>query len=246
MIFQVFSIKLNELALASLGLIEQVEALLLKKLQVQDNKMVSVMGQSIGVKENSVISITIDGKFEDYSKDKQQAFLEALARLLNLEETEIRISQKRKGSIKLVIEMPKERVKRLVKIFDKDQLKRYQIKEIQLIADSQFPLIKFSSNKNDIFTLGDAFKGTQIFGGIGTVSNLASYQSFAYSFFKSGYGGLILINNAEETNFWKRLAIQSGREEDLIIFGANSEKRFNFIDFAKEMSTSSSDYLRNF
>lgn len=95
------------------------------------------------------------------------------------------------------------------------------------------PLIKFSKNPQDWWTLRDAVRGTQIFGGIGSGKSSGSGKTIAKSFIKNGFGGLVLCAKPDEKESWlnmiKEVSEQSGvdRSKDLIIFEKGSDLEFN-------------------
>lgn len=83
------------------------------------------------------------------------------------------------------------------------------------------PLLDFSDEANpfsDVWTLEDAFKGVQIFGGIGSGKTSGSGQTLARAFLKNGFGGLVLCAKPTERGDWEKLAKETGRANDLKIF----------------------------
>ena len=83
------------------------------------------------------------------------------------------------------------------------------------------PLQAFSPT--DVWTLGDAFEGTAIFGSPGSGKSSTSGKALAYAFLKTPMmGGLILTAKAEETRNWIAYAKDCGREKDLVIFNVES------------------------
>lgn len=97
--------------------------------------------------------------------------------------------------------------------------------------DLSFPLLYFDTNKHVAWTLEDAVRGTQIFGGIGSGKTSGSGKTIAQSFLKAGYGGLVLCGKKDERATWVEYAKQCGRLNDLIIFSEKNPFRFNFLDY---------------
>lgn len=106
-------------------------------------------------------------------------------------------------------------------------------------------LLDFSETENsltDVWTLEDAFKGVQIFGGIGSGKTSGSGRMLAETFLASGFGGLVLCAKPSERKYWERLAAKTGRTKDLRIFcepkedknGVVKDKKFFFNPLAYE------------
>ena len=98
-------------------------------------------------------------------------------------------------------------------------------------ANLEFPLLKFSDDKADWWTVRNALEGTQIFGGIGSGKTSGSGRMIATSFLKNGFGGVILCAKPDEAEEWKKYAHECGRGEDLIIFSEGSQWRFNPLQY---------------
>lgn len=84
-----------------------------------------------------------------------------------------------------------------------------------------FPLVKFSDNPADWWTIRNAVTGVQIFGGIGSGKSSGSGKTLAYSFLKNGFGGIVLTGKIDETEAWLNYAEATGRLNDVVIFGAH-------------------------
>jgi len=97
--------------------------------------------------------------------------------------------------------------------------------------DLDYPLLKFSSNPKDWWTIRDAVRGTQIFGGIGSGKSSGSGKTIAKSFLRKGFGGLVLCAKPDEKEQWIDYANETGRRNDLIIFGENSPHQFNPLQY---------------
>lgn len=100
------------------------------------------------------------------------------------------------------------------------------------IPDLDHPLVKFSKdNKQDWWTIRDAVRGVQIFGGIGSGKSSGSGRTFAKTFLKNGFGGLVLCAKPDERENWEQLAKEAGREDDLIVFHEGSSCQFNPLEY---------------
>jgi TraM recognition site of TraD and TraG len=86
------------------------------------------------------------------------------------------------------------------------------------------PLIKFSQDPTDWWTIRNAVEGSQIFGGIGSGKTSGSGRMMALSFLRNGFGGIVLCAKPDEANEWEKYARLTGREKDLIIFNEGSSK----------------------
>ncbi len=99
------------------------------------------------------------------------------------------------------------------------------------ITDLDHPLMKFSKDEKDWWTIRDAVRGTQIFGGIGSGKSSGSGKTIAKAFLKNGFGGVILCAKPDERANWEHLAKELGRSDDLIIFQEDSEFEFNPLQY---------------
>lgn len=100
---------------------------------------------------------------------------------------------------------------------------------------NSFPLDKvlfyFDGQKQNPWTVRDAVRGVQIFGGIGSGKSSGSGKWIAKSFLKNGFGGIVLCGKPDEAYEWKQYAKESGRENDLILFREGGEWRFNPLQY---------------
>lgn len=92
-------------------------------------------------------------------------------------------------------------------------------------TDLKHPLITFSPS--EVWTLADAVRGVQIFGGIGSGKSSGSGKLLALTFLKNGFGGLVLCGKPDERANWEEYAKFYNREDDLIIFDKKSKFEFN-------------------
>ena len=100
--------------------------------------------------------------------------------------------------------------------------------------DLDFPLLQFSENPADRWTIADAVRGTQIFGGIGSGKSSGSGKTLAIRFLESGFGGLVLCGKPDEKDNWLEYARKAKREDDIIIFSKNSGYEFNPLQYEIE------------
>ncbi|MBL7815681.1 MAG: type IV secretion system DNA-binding domain-containing protein [Saprospiraceae bacterium] len=104
------------------------------------------------------------------------------------------------------------------------------------------PLIKFSDNQKDWWTLRDAVRGVHIFGGIGAGKTSSSGKKIAKEFLKLGMGGIVCCAKSEEReefqNLVQHLYTTEGidRRADLIIFSEDSSYSFNPLKYEKMRS----------
>ena len=99
------------------------------------------------------------------------------------------------------------------------------------------PLIKFSQSPEDWWTIRDAVRGVQIFGGIGSGKTSGSGQTIAMQYLRQGFGGLVLCAKPGEASEWVRYAVKSGRENDIIAFHEGSKWQFNPLDYESSRTT---------
>lgn len=103
-------------------------------------------------------------------------------------------------------------------------------------------LLRFNKG-SDIWTIGNAFEGTQIFGATGSGKTSGSGQHIAVSMLKAGFGGLVLTVKTDECELWKKYAKLAGREPP-IVFGVPSAEhpyRFNFLEYERKANEAASD-----
>lgn len=97
-------------------------------------------------------------------------------------------------------------------------------------TDLNRPLLMFSPT--DAFRLGDAFEGALLLGASGSGKTTTSGKSLAYALLNTPMsGGLILTCKREETDNWIKYAKACGREQDLLIFNAESGHAFDVFQY---------------
>lgn len=106
-------------------------------------------------------------------------------------------------------------------------------KQKRIEIDLDHPLVKFTQDKKNWWTIRDAVRGTQIFGGIGSGKSSGSGKTLAKAFLKNGFGGLVLCAKPDEKDNWVKMANAPGidRGNDLIIFDKESGYEFNPIEY---------------
>lgn len=93
------------------------------------------------------------------------------------------------------------------------------------------PLFFFDANKQEPWTIRDAVRGVQIFGGIGSGKTSGSGKWIAKSFLLNGFGGVVLCGKPEEASDWVKYAEETGRIDDIIIFNKGCEWQFNPLQY---------------
>jgi hypothetical protein len=81
----------------------------------------------------------------------------------------------------------------------------------------------------DPWRIKDACEGTMIFGGTGSGKTSGSGRALATSFLEAGFGGLVLCAKPDEPGLWRRYAAETGRGDDLVMFGHGEPWAFNFM-----------------
>lgn len=93
------------------------------------------------------------------------------------------------------------------------------------------PLFFFDSLKKEPWTIRDAVRGVQIFGGIGSGKTSGSGKWIAKSFLKKGFGGIVLCGKPDEASDWVKYAQDTGRGDDIILFRRGSNWQFNPLQY---------------
>lgn len=104
-------------------------------------------------------------------------------------------------------------------------------RKLHPFTDMDFSLMSFDEEAKDSWTISDAVRGTQIFGGIGSGKTSGSGKAIAKSFLQNGFGGLVLCAKKEEKDNWVRYAKETGREDSLLVVSAKGDLRFNILDY---------------
>ena len=99
------------------------------------------------------------------------------------------------------------------------------------LTNLDFPLLYFSDDPKDCWTIRDAVQGVQIFGGIGSGKSSGSGKMIAKKFLGNGFGGIVLCAKPDERANWEKYVKETNRSEDLIIFSKNSQYEFNPLQY---------------
>ncbi len=102
-----------------------------------------------------------------------------------------------------------------------------------LTIDPKTPVLGFSPT--DIWTVSDAFEGTQIFGATGSGKTSASGAAIQERFLKLGFGGLVLTVKNDDREQWTNpkwgACARANRMNDLIILEKNGAHVFDFLEY---------------
>jgi hypothetical protein len=90
-------------------------------------------------------------------------------------------------------------------------------------------------NGRDFYTLFQSFLGVLILGGIGTGKTSAVCRNAMIAKLLAGYGGLFLCVKAECRELYLRWCEEAGRLDDVIVFSADSNHTFNFLDYVSKL-----------
>ena len=94
-----------------------------------------------------------------------------------------------------------------------------------------YPMLGLS--ETDVLLFRDFIEGgTLITGALGSGKSSTSGRTIAYAFLRAGLGGLVLTVKSDETQHWIDYARECGREQDLIIFNAESNLSFDPIAYS--------------
>jgi hypothetical protein len=90
------------------------------------------------------------------------------------------------------------------------------------------PLLWFA---NHPWRIRDALEGTAILGDTGSGKTSGSGKTIAKALLNAGFGGLVLCKKTDESETWIRLAVECGRQEQLLVVNPRQAWRFNFLDY---------------
>ncbi|MFI4855552.1 MAG: hypothetical protein ACIAQF_11315 [Phycisphaerales bacterium JB065] len=80
------------------------------------------------------------------------------------------------------------------------------------------------------WTVRDALEGTLALGATGSGKSSGSGRFIAQAMLRAGFGGLVLTAKPDERSVWELYCHETGRSDDLIVFGPDTPHRFNFLD----------------
>jgi hypothetical protein len=84
-----------------------------------------------------------------------------------------------------------------------------------------------------------------IFGGTGSGKTSGSGRAFARSFLLAGFGGLVLCAKPDEPALWRDYAAETGRTDDLVMFGAGPEWSFDFMAYEAQRAGAGAGLTEN-
>lgn len=115
------------------------------------------------------------------------------------------------------------------------------------MSHSNFDLDKvvYNFNQREPFTIRKACEGVQVFGGIGSGKSSASGAALAKSYLRAGFGGLVLCAKKDELQTWKRYAAETNRTQNLLVFDASGDWRFNFLNYEVNRTGEGAGYTEN-
>ncbi len=87
------------------------------------------------------------------------------------------------------------------------------------------------AERKEAWTIRDAVRGVQIFGGIGSGKSSGSGRTIATTYLRNGFGGLVLCAKPEEAEEWRAYAKECGRASDVILFREGSQWKFNPLQY---------------
>ena len=93
----------------------------------------------------------------------------------------------------------------------------------------QTPLVPLSPV--DMWTLRDAYEGTQIFGATGSGKSSGSGAAIARAFLRAGMGGLVCCAKPDERETWERYAAETRRSGSIKIVSPDHPHFFNFLNY---------------
>lgn len=90
------------------------------------------------------------------------------------------------------------------------------------------PLVDWSAD--DAWTIRDAVEGTLVLGATGSGKSTGSGRALARAMLAARFGGLVLTAKPDERAVWESYCHETGRADDLLVFGPDGANRFNFLD----------------
>ena len=95
------------------------------------------------------------------------------------------------------------------------------------------PLLFFG---DEALTLRACCEGIFITGSSGSGKTTGSGGAIARAYLRNGFGGLVTCCKPDEAEVWRRYARETGREHDLVFFGPRHPHRFNYLNFAAQLT----------
>jgi type IV secretory pathway TraG/TraD family ATPase VirD4 len=84
----------------------------------------------------------------------------------------------------------------------------------------------------DLFTVGNSFEGTAVFGATGSGKSSGVGANLALAMLRSGFSFFVTTTKPTDVSEWQNLAKRAGREADLVIVGPDAPHRLNVLDYA--------------
>lgn len=98
------------------------------------NRAANRYADTLVATDNAHIELTIDREFESYSEEDKQHLLDAIGNLLETD-TELRVIRRRRGSVKLTIELSHENAERLLWAIRQGSLQAHGVIDANLVED---------------------------------------------------------------------------------------------------------------
>ncbi len=113
--------------------------------------------------------------------------------------------------------------------------------------DNDEELLAFGPRRQreNYWSLADAFEGLQVFGATGSGKSSGSGQAVARAFLEANLGGLVLTAKPDEVLSWRQYAAATGRETDLLIVEEGSPHRFNFLRYETQREGAGGGHTEN-
>ncbi len=109
--------------------------------------------------------------------------------------------------------------------------------------DLQQVLLSFG--EYDHITLGDAFEGIAILGGVGSGKTSGSGDAICRALLGQGLGGMVMTAKKGEAERFIRLCQRCGRSDDVVVVNDQSDCQFNFLDYQLELQGRSGAAVEN-
>lgn len=90
------------------------------------------------------------------------------------------------------------------------------------------PVLTFSDC--DLWTIGDACQGCQIWGSTGSGKSSGSMALICRCFLEAGFGGLFCTSKPDDRQVYEQYCRDAGRLDDLMVFGPDQPWRYNVLD----------------
>lgn len=109
--------------------------------------------------------------------------------------------------------------------------------------DLDTPLLQVTPK--DTWTIGDAMGGVIIFGTTRSGKTSGPFQYVIRSLLKSGAGGIFFASKGRAPEEYRKLCEETGRAEDVILFGPNHPQTFDFLTHEARSQKKGEVIIRN-